>query len=170
MKTNLKFRSQFLAFLMAALIFSTPFTTLAQQKSVEAQAKMAAEQDAKADVNRWTWNIYGIACCLGVGLTTVAGAAIGSTSDGPFEVHNTIHGGGCGFIAGSTVAAGTIVGYKVNLPPERFLGKSPEYVDFYTAAYERKIRQRRAGFVAEGALAFGGLMLLIAKIIESAGE
>ncbi len=170
MKANLKFRSQFLAFFMAVLIFSIPFITLAQQNSVEAQAKMAAERDAETDLNRWAWYIYGFACCLGVGLTTVAGAAIGSTSDGWLEFDDTIYGGCFGFIVGSAVSAGTIVSYKIVVPPERFLGKSPEYVDFYTAAYERKIRLRRVGEAAAGGITFCGLTLLISRIIEAAGE
>ena len=60
MKTNLTFRSLFLVFLMAVLIFTAPFTTLAQQNSVEVQAKMAAERDAKTDVNGALWFIIGV--------------------------------------------------------------------------------------------------------------
>lgn len=148
MKTNLTFRSQFLALLMAVLICSHPFIVVAQQDSTEIQAKL----DAEADINKLTWGIYGFAGCLGVALTTAAGAAIGETADTGFlEFENTIRGGCCGFIGGSAVVASLIVSYKIIPPPERFIGKSPEYVDVYTDAYKSKTRQLRAKWTAVGA-------------------
>ena len=50
-------RFKILAFLMAVLIFSMPFVTLAQQNSVQAEAMAAAERDAETNVNTplWFW-------------------------------------------------------------------------------------------------------------------
>ena len=52
------------AFLMAVLIFSMPVVTLAQQNSIEAEARTQAIADAKNDANRTTWFMYG--CFLNV--------------------------------------------------------------------------------------------------------
>ena len=50
------------SFLMAVLIFSMPFVTLAQQDTVRAEATAAAEADAEADTDGNYWFIIG---CFG---------------------------------------------------------------------------------------------------------
>ena len=161
MKMNSIFRLQFLALFMAMLIFSTPFTTLARQKSVEVQAKMAAEQDAKADVNGLLWTGTGcLSACLGIGVGTAVGVSIIESGTWLENVERGILGGVCtgGLVCGlfSLVA----ISYRSDPSPQRLLGKSPEYVDFYAAAYKTKIQQRRAKFAAVGALTSCGLILL----------
>ena len=62
MKISLTFRV--FAFLMAVLIFSMPFVTLAQQNSIETEAKAQAIADAKNDANKTAWFMTG--CFLNV--------------------------------------------------------------------------------------------------------
>ena len=62
MKIELKSPLQILALLMAVLTFSMPFVTFAQQNSLQAEAIVAAERDAQADVNTGLWFVGG---CLG---------------------------------------------------------------------------------------------------------
>ena len=54
-----------LVFLMAVLVLGMPFTILAQQNSEWAEAIVAAEQDAKADVNQSVWGAVGFLCSVG---------------------------------------------------------------------------------------------------------
>ena len=168
MKANL--RSSLLILLMAMLIFSIPFITLAQQKSVEVQAKMAAERDAKADVNRLLWTGAGcLSACLGAGVGFGVGVSIIESGNWLENVEEGILGGVCvgGLVCG--LFSLSVISYRSDPPPQRLLGKSPEYVDFYTAAYKAKILKRRAKFVAAGALTFSGLMIL-PTVIESAAQ
>ena len=96
MNVNLRNPLQILSLVMAILIFSMPFVALAQQ-NLQAEAMIAAERDARNDVNTGLWFLGG---CLG------------------------------GVI-------GLVVAYAVepSPPATRLLGKSPEYVAFYTDAY-----------------------------------
>ena len=117
MKSHLKSRFKILVFLMAMLTFSMPFVTFTQQNSLQAEAIVAAERDAQADVNKGLWFLGG---CLG-------GAVV------------------------------PMIAYVVELPPPvtRLLGKSPEYVAFYTDAYKAKAKTLRVqgalgGFIISG--------------------
>ncbi len=103
MNIELKNPFQILAFLLAALTFSMPFVTLAQQNSLQAEVIVAAERDAQNDVNKGLWFLGG---CFG------------------------------GVI-------GVIIAYSVepSPPATRLLGKSPEYVTFYTQAYAEKAKK-----------------------------
>ena len=122
MKIKLKNPFQILALLMAVLIFSMPFVTFAQQRSLQMEAIIAAEQDARNDVNTGLW-------CLG----------------------------GC---LGGVV--GVIVAYAVEPAPPatRLLGKSPEYVAFYTDAY-RDTAKGRQTFGAIGGCIINGLLTAV---------
>ena len=60
MKINSTF--QVSVFLMAVLMFSTPFITIAEEGSVVAEATAAAIADAEKNVNKTSWFIIG--CCL----------------------------------------------------------------------------------------------------------
>ena len=115
MDIKLKNSFQILALLMAGLMFSMPFVTSAQQNSLQAEAIVAAERDAQADVNRGLWFLGG---CLGSAVVPM-------------------------------------IAYVVELPPSvtRLLGKSPEYVVFYTDAYKAKAKTLR------GESALGGCIV-----------
>ena len=142
----------FVAFMVTLLIFSLSSDTLAQQnseqtavpetaaaedvKTVPLTVKAAAEQDATDDVNRLLW--------FGVGMGTVAIGLVGmgagcymnfiirpEGNDLPCAILGMLIGGSMPFI-------GIYNDFPANPPPERFLGKSPEYVEFYTDAYRKK--------------------------------
>ena len=111
MNVNLTNPLQILSLVMAILIFSMPFVALAQQ-NLQAEAMIAAERDARNDVNTGLWFLAG---CLG------------------------------GVI-------GMVVAYAVepSPPATRLLGKSPEYVAFYTDAYTETGKKRQANSALGG--------------------
>ena len=170
-------RFHVLVFCMAVLVFSLPFATYAQQNSVPVaaetaaaqdanairfEAKVAAERDASNDINKLSW--------FGAGVGTLAAGCLGATV-GMFVFNFIapppeprldfmplldISGGavvvGCvGFAAGLILPIRAIYKYQSPPPPERFIGKSPEYVEFYTDAYMAKSRSLRTKWAAIGA-------------------
>lgn len=155
MKTNLTFRSLCLALLMVMLIFSHPFVILAQQNSAEIQAK----QDAKADLNnKLSWE--GVGCA--VWSLPVLGYLVGSFGDqsSPDGVLGMSDQQACGWsvglLASGAATWGTLVlieTYRLTPPPERLIGKTPEYVDVYTDAYKKRIRRLRLKHVSMGCIA-----------------
>ena len=63
-------------------------------------------------------------------------------------------------IGGATVLS-MLIGYYIrppNPPPERLIGKSPEYVTFYADAYREKIQSYQIKSVAAGSI-FGCMTL-----------
>ena len=102
---------QILVFVMAVLVFSMSIAAAAQHNSELVEAVIAAEQDAKAEVDQDKWWWRG---CLLVGV-----AAADSRSQPP---------------------------------PERLVGKSPEYVEVYTQAYQAKVRNLRKSAAVPGCL------------------
>lgn len=131
MKIELKSPVQILALLMAMLIFSMPLVTFAQQNSLQAEAIVAAQRDAQADVNQFMW--FGGTFILSV----VGGCLLGSV----------------GVIGASA--------YQPSPPASRFIGKSSEYIVFYTKTYKAKVRDRQLASSTLGCL--GGS--IIAAII-----
>lgn len=93
--------------LMTFLIFSAPFVVLAQQAEM-AEARMAAENDAKMDVNGTLWFVGG---CLGWVI-----------------------------LLGGIITIGAAYTVQPSPPASRLIGKSPEYVAFYTDAYKAKAK------------------------------
>ena len=133
----MKIKSTFhaLVFFMAALIFSMPIVSLAQENlnrieskdvthqiSVDVLAKTAAEHDAEADTKRIVW----------VGGNFVLGIV-----------------GGC--LLGSVGLLGAYI-YEPSPPISRLLGKSPEYTMFYTDAYKAKARDLRLKYASIGCI------------------
>lgn len=157
---------------MAVLIFSTPFITLAQQKSVEVQAKMAAERDAKTDVNRLLWTCIG---CLSIYLSIGVGAYFAiEESDSwllgfSISEESILRGVCVGGLFCGAFSWGAI-SYPSYPPSERLLGKSPEYVDFYTDAYKAKTKRLRAKWAAVGAAPLAVLLLMAAGEIATNGS
>ena len=109
----------------AGLMFSMPFVTLAQQTNVQAVA--AAEADANQDVNKPLW--------FGAGFLLAGTASL-------LEPYGYIMllGGLAGYI------------YQPAPPPTRLMGKSPEYITAYTAAYKSKVGQVQANLMGAGCL------------------
>ncbi len=136
---KLKNSCQILALLMAMLTFSAPFVTFAQQHSLAVEAIVAAERDAQGDVNKGLWFAGG---CLG-------GVLLGA-------------------IGGSLVVIGA---YAVEAAPPttRFLGKSPEYVAFYTDAYRRKAKTLQANSALGGCI-LGSLISVVVVVAVVTAE
>ena len=131
MEIKLKNPFQILALLMAGLMFSMPFVTFAQQNSLQMEAIVAAERDAQNDVNQFMWFAGTFA------LSAVGGCLLGSVG-----------------IIGSSI-------YQPSPPASRFIGKSAEYIAFYTEAYKAKVQDHQLRASALGCV--GGS--IIAAII-----
>ena len=172
MKMKLQIPFQTLSLLMIVLMFNMPSVTLAQQNLVQAEAITTAEQDAINDVNKRWWFVTGLAA-LGVGglVGCLTGCAVGSIIQPPppsglfyFNISDAqAVSAVVGFAAGVLVPLLWIRAYEPNLPPNRFIGKSPEYIDLYTDAYKKKAKSIRTksavGGWAVGCM--GGLLLLL---------
>ena len=167
-----------LIFFMSILTFSTPFVTIAQQNSVmfetgtdgaqnaramEIDAKTAAEQDTSSDTNKILWfgagfAAFAISCPVGVCI----GDCVGGLIDPSYILDGT--GQRVGMFIGLTVGILTplirIYSHQPHPPPERLIGKSPEYVEFYTDTYKAKTRSLQTKLVAAGAATGCGLMML----------
>ena len=167
----------FFAVLIIGLIFSVPFTTLAQQNAgtttgpdadtVSLNAKAAAKQDVRNDFKRLLWvgvGAVGIVCCA---VGTVVGIRVGSMLD-PVDtglLFVTSTGENIGGLTGAGIGISApligIYGYPVHPPSERLIGKSPEYVAAYTDVYQETTRSQRTKSAAAGAgLGIVGLLLL----------
>ena len=166
---------------MAVLTLSMPDATLAQQNAVQGaaetaaaqdanamrfDAKAAAEQDASLDTHKLLWFAAGVGtCCIGAPIGGLVGSVIGdftaprdpAAPSGlmPFDdiSGGAVMGGCIGFTAGVAVSFSAIYQYPPDPPPMRLLGKSPEYVEFYTDAYQAKARSLRTQWAAAGAAA-----------------
>ncbi len=119
----MKIRSTFhvSVFLMAVLIFSMPFVTLAQQNIESAEATTDAERDAM-----------------------IAKATADAERDSQADTDTTFW-----FIIGcfGSVLGFLYANYNVpTVPADRLIGKSPDYVTTYSSVYVREskaIRQKR---------------------------
>ena len=178
MKMKLQIPFQTLSLLMIVLMFNMPSVTLAQQNLVQAEAITTAEQDAINDVNKRLWFVAGLAA-LGVGgpVGCLAGGAVGSIIQPPppsdFFYFQSSGAQDVGALVGC--AAGVlgpllwIRAYEPNLPPNRFIGKSPEYIDLYTDAYKKKAKSIRTKSAVGGGVGcivggIGGLLLLFSLL------
>ena len=188
MKTNLRCRSLFIALLMVVLIFNRPFAALAQQKSVEGQAKMDAEHDlpefldnieavkiqaktvegqakmdaehdAETDMNRKKWISAGIVSYGGMLLSGVV-FSLGQ-SDAGFILSDRAMYAMLGMCVGGLVSGTLIYNYKLEPLPERFIGKPPVYIDVYTDTYKTKTRWLRMRWAGAGCAIVSGVGLLI---------
>ena len=160
MKIKLNNPFQTVALLMAMLIFSAPMLLYAQQNTVILEAKADAEKDAERDVNKLAWFTTGLVGgtligCVGASGGCLIGGEIDPPSGSGLLYTDTISDGQIiGTLIGAVVGASiSLVGislYKPNVPPDRFIGKSPEYIDHYTDAYRKKARSIRTGAAASG--------------------
>ena len=168
MKIKLNNPFQTVALLMATLIFSTSMLLYAQQDTVMLEAKAAAEKDAERDVNKLAWFTAGLIGGTLIGSAgAIGGCIIGGEIDPPsgsgLLYTDTISDGEAigtliGAIVGATIPLIGISLYNPNVPPDRFIGKSPEYIDHYTDAYRKKARSIRTGAAASGIILPGCLI------------
>ena len=123
-----------LIILMLGLGLNMPLQCLAQQNSVALDAKTDAEYDAEDDVNTTLW--------------LVAGGILGTA-------------GSC--LLGSVAIGGAYV-YQPVPPAERLLGKSAEYVSFYTDAYKARIRRLQLVAATKGAAGGTAVFFLLGTL------
>ena len=126
--------SQLLVVLMVAMNVSVPLQCLAQQDSVALKAKADAEYDAEDDVNTALWLSAG--GILGVAGTCLLGA----------------------------VAVGGAYVYQPVPPADRLLGKSVEYVNFYTDAYKARIRRLQLVAATKGTVGGSAVFFLLGTL------
>ena len=157
------------AFLMATLLlFSTmPVSLAEQQVAVQAQA----EADASADMSKDKWFALGavgstVGCLLGcIGGSLLGGPCYGSSnSQGNLMLAGSVLCGVC-----AVPIAVFRYPHNVTPPPERLLGKSPEYMEAYTQAYKSRTVLLRKIFVTAGSIVSNlgvmtGVVILIGRI------
>ena len=145
------------------LIFSTMPVSLAQQQTAQVQAKAEASADM-SDMLKAKWFLLGAAgstagCLLGcVGGYMLGGPSYeSSNSQANFMLAGSVLFGVC-----AVPIAVFRYPHKVTPPPERLLGKSPEYIQAYTHAYKSRTASLRKIFVTAGSIPSNlGVMTLI---------
>ncbi len=166
MKTRSTFHAS--VFLMAVSVFSMPIVTLAEQNAEVPASRATIEPDklqaivatAKADAER---DVNGVIWFAGSFLGSVVGGTVAVYSCGTYALASVtadIAGsclggeagsvdstpflliGGCGLALFSLPIAYALLDTQ-SPPPERLLGKSPEYVTAYTSVYVRSAKRRR---------------------------
>ena len=170
--------------LMVVFTWGQSFAVLPHENSSwESEVKMAAEHDADHDINQFLWFTAG----LGTTAACVLGAYIGShiahrITYSPFDYAypetEPPKGDKClgvpiasvtpirilGNLGGASACGGLsflgIYAKQSNPPSERFIGKSPEYVESYMAAYSSKARSNRIKPAAAGTATGCGILLL----------
>ena len=165
--------------LMATLlIFSTMPVSFAQQSSAQAQAEADANSDVDSDMSdlsKTMWFMLG-------GLGSTAGCLLGCVGGCVLGARLDPHGGAHTFLipapsqAGCAASGAILLGaypmllgvdlYPHNAmpPPERLLGKSPEYIEAYTQVYKSKIASLRKSLVTKGSIA-GNLGFVLAMLL-----
>ena len=120
------------------------------------EALAAAEQDVSRDVNKLLWFSAGVGSVVIIGpLGAYAGnVVIGGTID-------PVSGVLAGFVIGATGPLFLIDNYDPDPPSERLVGKSPEYIDYYTKTYKSKAKSIRKRSATVGCL-FGGCLFGLA--------
>ena len=163
------------AFFMATLLlFSTLPVSLAQQHAVQAQAEADAHRDINHDMKKSLWFTLGlvgssagtfIGCVSGI----LGGILIGDFDSIFFLPDDVPPVESCG-IGGILLLGVLAVPIGVHMyphspspPPERLLGKTPEYVAAYTQAYRSKAISLRKRWVTAGSITsnLGILTLLL---------
>ena len=142
MKTYLMCSSRQISLFMFILLLSMPFFSLAQQEGL---ITLQAQNDARKDYTKQSL----IGAAFGVPSGIMLGCIAGNQAD-------QISSGWDDFLAPAiialltataTISFTTLISIHSNkISPERFVGKSPEYVNTYTQSYNAKYQnsKRRA--------------------------
>ena len=130
----------------------------------EAQAKSQAKQNAGDDLNKPLWIGTGCAAPIFPILGLWVGSLVPqSSSGGGFQILSDEEAlGACvGLALGCLGPLVLTSWYQSTPPPERFIGKSPEYIAVYTDVYKTRIRLLRVQYTAAGcAIGYGGLAMI----------
>ena len=128
--------------LLIILLFSFSMFSLADN------ARLDAQRDAEKDVNDTVWALAGFSAPLLMGGYYIAGGTAGGT------ISYTV------FVPGVIVSAVSQY-YPISPRSDRFLGKAPEYVSAYVAAYEAKVKSLRRRSLLWGFGAGIGLLIVL---------
>lgn len=160
------------AFFMATLLlFSTMPVSLAQQQAAQAQAKADAHKDVNHDMRESLWFLSGL---VGSSAGAISGCASGILGgiliadsdilpDDMPAVESCTIGGILLFGILAVPISVHLYPHSPRPPPERLLGKTPEYVAAYTQAYRSKAISLRKRWVTAGSITsnLGILTLLL---------
>ena len=161
------------AFLMATLLLlsATPIG-FAQQNTVQAQAETDASADM-SDRSKARWFLLGgfgstVGCLLGCAGGFLLGTLNSSNSRSDTPVNCAFAGA---VLLGACAVPTAVFRYPYNPtpPPERLLGKSPEYIEAYTHAYKARTALLRKIFVTAGSIASNLGVMTTSVIIFSYG-
>ena len=175
-------------FVLTVLIFSRSFATFGHRNSGQVdtetapdpdeaaahlEVKVAAEQDARRDINKLVWlgagvGVFCLASFMGISGCLVGGIifpAEDSPSIVPVPIPDfsewAIAIGCISFVSGVLIPCIGMHRGGVKPPPDRLLDKPPEHVKFYTDAYSAKTRSLRLRWTLAGVGTLtGGLYLL----------
>ena len=146
------------------------FKTVAPQL----EALVAAEQDASRDVNKLGWFGAELVTSVVIGpLAAYAGNVIGGKIDpatgSGFLFYDAVSDGGIigtftGFFIGVAGPLILIYNYDPDPPSKRLVGKSPEYIDYYTMTYKAKAKSIRRRSATGGCL-FTGCVFGLAAVL-----
>ncbi len=164
-------------------------TDVAQNANAVVEAKAAAEQDASKDTNEPFWFCVGASCSPFILLYGYMGSQmILNSSDysggivGPSTPGGAYIMGFC--LLASSVSCIGIVNHGISSetpgpgglrfimrgmapPPERLIGKSPEYVQSYLDAYKRKVRMLRGKSTTLGGAVVCGCLFGLGVLVAS---
>jgi hypothetical protein len=146
-----------------SVILETRADAAQEASTVRWEAKTAAELDASSDTNKIFWFGTGFAVfAIGCPVGACIGCGVGSIIDPSYFYDSTGQGVGClvGLTIGVLVPLIRVYSYQTHPPPERLIGKSPEYVEFYTDAYKAKTQLIRTEWALVGTATGCGLMIL----------
>lgn len=158
-------------FIATLLLFSTIPVSFAQENPMQAEAEAEAYRDVNHDMKESLWFLSGLVggsaglvtgCASGI----LAGILIGDSNILPDELPPVESCGIGGILLFGVLAAPICVHlypHSPSPPPERLLGKPPEYVAAYTQAYRSKAISLRKRWVTAGSITsnLGILTLLL---------
>ena len=128
--------------LLIIMLFSFSMLSLADN------ARLDAIREAEQDVNETVWALTGFSVPLLIGGYYIAGGTTGGTMT--YSV----------FVPGVVVGVSTHY-YPISPRSDRFLGKSPDYVSTYVAAYESEVKSLRRRSLLWGLGAGVGLLIAL---------
>ena len=136
-------------------------TSTESVKSLQSSAIKDAERDAISKANRMSWLGTGSAIAVGGAVIGAIIGLVGGTIVNPEDAGGGIMilpnteqmaGAGIGAIIGIIAPLVGINYIDIKVPSQKFVGKSPEYVEAYTEAYKKKARSERTKMTLVGAV------------------
>lgn len=160
-------------FIVTLLLFSMMSISFAQQNTVLAQAEADANADM-SDGSKVDWFLLGgLGSTMGCFFGCAAGCLLARVNPGytseslsDTQLHFAFTGS---VLLGVCAVPIAVFRYPHNAspPPERLLGKSPEYIEVYTQAYKSRTALLRKIFVTAGSIASNlGVMTTVVVVIS----